>query len=81
MKIIKPGKIKPDRRVTCAHCECEFEYEHSDTYYYLGTWSEYRFVRCPECGYQIVVDNYCPTKGGLQEPNIKLMKENENGTI
>ena len=87
MKIIKPGKIK--NTVTCEVCECVYEFDVEDIFYHMPGFSHY--VKCPMCSYKHKIEglNYpnqytgpvIHEEAGVCEPNIKLMKENENGSI
>lgn len=54
---------------TCEECDAELEFEYSDTYEgALGA----RFIECPECGREIMVDALDGTK--LTSKNIEFPK-------
>jgi hypothetical protein len=59
MKILKYGEGYPET-VVCDHCKSELEYElkdiHMSTDHYMERSETFKWIKCPVCGGEIMID-------------------------
>ena len=64
MEILKHGKRYKTGITICQNCDCEFLYDTNDIneeYYRVNAYESthtHDYVRCPECGYTVVIKIY-----------------------